>query len=543
MLQSKKTVSTCSAVLALALVLSACSGKGEEGTGSSDEGAKEKTVSNLNDSGFPIVKEPIQLTFFTGKAPTTANNWKETALWKEYAKMTNVNVDFQLVSFETMAEKRNLALASGDYPDAFHTTRLSAADLMQYGSQGTFVKLNDLIDKYAPNLKRLMDKYPFVKQGITMPDGNIYSFPLVYEPGFDTILISNKLWIQKEWLDKLNMPEPQTVDEFYNYLKSVKGKDLNGNGKDDEIPFGGVGYTGLMDNLKGAFGLMNRGVNHKNVDVDPKTNKLRFTPADDSYKQLLQFMNKLHSEGLLDKESVTIKSNPFYAKGAEGVYGATSLTWPSTLMNQNGYVVSPALKGPNGDRMYSNIQSSLVQVGAFVITDKNKYPEATVRWIDHFYGDEGSKMFFMGIKDVSYTESADGTIDYVDEIKKNPQGLTLEQAVVKYVTWPGGSYPGIVTPNYFKAVTEEMNKATDKLKPYMIKDIWPAFTFTNEEAEQLKVLSTDINTYVDQMASKFITGEAPFTEWENYVNTLKKMKIDDYLKVYQAAYDRYEKAK
>lgn len=36
---------------------------------------------------------------------------------------------------------------------------------MKYGAQGTFVKLNDLIDKYAPNFKKLMDKYPDLKKG------------------------------------------------------------------------------------------------------------------------------------------------------------------------------------------------------------------------------------------------------------------------------------------------------------------------------------------------------------------------------------------
>jgi putative aldouronate transport system substrate-binding protein len=43
------------------------------------------------------------------------------------------------------------------------------------------------------------------------------------------------------------------------------------------------------------------------------------------------------------------------------------------------------------------------------------------------------------------------------------------------------------------------------------------------------------------MTLKFIMGSTPFTEWDNYIATLKKMGLDDYMKIYKAAYDRYSK--
>ncbi len=110
--------------------------------------------SNLTDSGFPIVKEPIDLTFFTGKPPNTGNSYEDTLVWETYRELTDINVEFQLIPFSALEERRNLSLASGDYPDAFHTARLSTNDLIRYGEQGVLIPLNDLIKEHAPNFQK-----------------------------------------------------------------------------------------------------------------------------------------------------------------------------------------------------------------------------------------------------------------------------------------------------------------------------------------------------------------------------------------------------
>lgn len=540
-----KSIKWTSLVLTAAVTAGMVSGcSGDKGTPSGGKDAPKAGEAAINGTGFPIVKDPLKMTFLTAKAPTTANNWNETMLWQEYAKMTNMNIDFQLVPFDAFTEKRNLALASGDYPDVIYLARMSTDDLMKYGSQGVLIKLNDLIDKYAPNFKKLMDQYPEVKKAITMPDGNIYSFPNMLAPEFTSVRMGAKLWIKKEWLDALNMKEPTTTEEFYNYLKAVKNTDLNKNGKPDEVPLGGTKLKDIIGHFKGFFGLMNRGTSHPNVDVDA-SGKLRFIPIDDRYKELLQYMNKLYAEGLIDKDILPNEkdANKFYAKGAEGVYGAVKITSPFTLMKQSGYVGLGALQGPKGDKLYSEFRPAVNGAGAFVITDKNKNAAATVRWMDYFYGEEGNKMFFMGFKDKSYIEKPDGTLAYTDEITKNPQGLTLEQALVKYVTWPGGGYPGIVRQKYFSGAESlpESIDAAKKAEPNLPKEVWPAFSYTDKESEQMIAMNTDLTNYIDEMTTKFVTGTTPFSEWDKYVAAIKKMKLDDYMKMYQAAYDRYKK--
>ena len=40
-------------------------------------------------------------------------------------------------------------------------------------------------------------------------------------------------FIRKDWLDKLGLEQPKTIDDFYNVLKAFKEQDPDGNGAND----------------------------------------------------------------------------------------------------------------------------------------------------------------------------------------------------------------------------------------------------------------------------------------------------------------------
>ncbi|MDS2816641.1 ABC transporter substrate-binding protein, partial [Streptococcus pneumoniae] len=88
---------------------------------------------------------------------------------------TNYQSDF--------AEKRNLDISSGDLPDAIHNDGASDVDLMNWAKKGVIIPVEDLIDKYMPNLKKILDEKPEYKALMTAPDGHIYSFPWIEELG------------------------------------------------------------------------------------------------------------------------------------------------------------------------------------------------------------------------------------------------------------------------------------------------------------------------------------------------------------------------
>ncbi|WP_409347151.1 extracellular solute-binding protein [Paenibacillus sp. MBLB4367] len=529
----KKWIALSTGTVMVSSLLTGCGGgDGDKKT----EPKKTETQSNLTSSGVPIVKDPVTIKMFAPKR-FASQNLNDIKLWNEYKKMTNVNVEWTEVPSDQLKEKKNIVLASGEYPDAFFGSGFTASDLQKYGQQGAFIKLNDLIEKNAPNIKKLIDQNPEVKKAITMPDGNIYSIPTMADPSFKAMRSGSFLWYQKQWLDKVGMSEPKTTEELYTFLKKVKEQDPN------IIPIGGSAITSLIPHLKGAWGLGNRGTSHGNVDVDPKTGELRFIPASTEYKEMLQYITKLYSEGLLDKDIFSANRDQMIANGTQGKYAVHPGYNPEVAWKQKGYIGGLPLKGPNGEQLYANAGSLAMGIGQFVITKSNKNPDVTMRWIDYLYSDEGAKMFFMGFENVTYTKTADGQYEYMDEIKNNPKGLTQDQAVGQYLVWPGGGYAGLLKPQFFKGAegTPASAEAAKKVESQYPKEIWPPFTYTVEELDKLSALQTDITTYVTEMQAKFITGSIPFTEWDKYTATLQKMGLDNYMKIYKAAYDRYKK--
>ncbi len=398
---------------------------------------EENVPDNLNLEGFPIVKEPLTLKAMVSKHAAQPS-WNEILVWQEYEKMTGIKIEWEEVSSD-LSEKRNLALASGEYPDVFYRASVPDTELMKYGTQGVFIALNDLIDQYGPNYKKLLEENPDAAKAARMPDGNIYSYVQYTES--DPIQINPKLYINKIWLDKVGKDMPTTIDELYEVLKAFREEDPNGNGKTDEIPLTAQSLGHIQNIFYGAWGLRNRGTDHPNVDIDEGTGELRFIPIQPEYKEMLEFINKLYTEGLLDEEIFTMNVAQLVAKGDQDLVGAFSHTTVQQIGKRGNEAfegLTEALKGPYGHQLWAK-RGNIGARGAFVITDKCKYPEAAVRWIDYFYTEEGARFLFLGIEGKTYEKTADGEYEFLPEIVDNiPEGSNFDQVISKYVPYAGG---------------------------------------------------------------------------------------------------------
>lgn len=526
-------------ILLLMFFIVACGN--EEKVKEEQEKERKKSEENLTAEGMPIVNEPITLDFFTAKSNVNLPvDWNDLMMWNKYAELTNVKVNWvEQVSMDSLAEKRNLALVGERLPDVFYAADLSNVDLFNYGQQGTFIELNDLIEKHAPNLNKLIEENPDIKKGLTFPNGKIYSLPSLRDEAFLSIRIGAIPWFNKVWLDKFEMDIPETTEDFYAYLKAVKEQDPNGNGQADEIPYGGVNIDDLADWLKGSFGLGHNGDGH--IDKDPEGEGLRFIPTSERYKELLEFLNKLYKEELIQQNIFSIEWDQYMAAGAEGKYGSTLFWDPSRTFASDDqgdeYVGAAALKGPHGDQMYSSVLNPMFSIGGFALTRENANPAATVRWLDYFYSDEGARLLYMGVEGETYEEK-DGAFKYLDEILNSDD---RNQAISNYLPWVGVNPPGIVKQDYF--IGAETSPATlevsERIRPFVPEELWSKFTYDEEESKFLASVGVDIEKYVKEMRDKFISGDTSFEEWDNYVKTLEDIGVEKYLEINEAAYERY----
>lgn len=531
-MKSKRVMSAVmTAVLSAAVCIGALAGCGGQGN---QKGGAGDNAALVNKEGFPIVNEPLTLQVMGQKAGIHGP-WEEMQFFKTMEEKTKIHLDFKTPGVENYDELKNLAFASNELPDFFFNGMLTRADEFNYGKQGLLIPLQDLIEEYAPNIKKLLDLREDVKKLITV-DGNIYALPSVSSTG-----MCIDLWINYKWMEKLGITQvPQTTEELYEMLVRFKNEDPNGNGLPDEIPLSAADMFGLREVMISYFG-------NVSADIEVKDGKVIFSPMTENYREYLKFANRLYEEGLLDSEVYTQTVAQWTAKGKDNKVGIAFQAAPFLYYDVKSdeenleYKLLPALTSPiNSEKVYP-LYSTGVTTGTFAVTSSNPCPEAAVRWVDWLYSEEGaiylSHLDYWKWCDEGQTAWENTWPEDVEDTEQFRGSLTPS---------PGGALPtwqGDYFTKQYNIVNNWMNDVNaGETFPYA-RSAYPQLIYSEEEQKVLNEKKTDIVSYVSQMEAKFITGVEPIEKYDEFVVTLDKMGIQDIIRVNQEAYDRYNGTK
>lgn len=208
------------------------------------------------------------------------------------------NVDLKLTNL-TAEDLRNtvaVRFASGDAPDVVVLPFKEVA--ISLFEQGQIAEVSDILP-YMPQAAMYVTKN-FANWATV--DGNMIGIPR-----YNTFQDNWGFFIRKDWLEKLGMEMPRTVDDLYAYAEAVTKNDPDGDGKADTWFMGGAGGGagfGMLDSLRSAFG-------HPSWNV--KDGKINHPMLDGTTKSFLEFLKKLNDNGLLTPDWYTISWEPFKA--------------------------------------------------------------------------------------------------------------------------------------------------------------------------------------------------------------------------------------
>ncbi len=500
---------------------------------------------------LPIVKEKLSLTYWVplnANVAATMKSYNEVACHKEVEKRTNIHYEFQHPTLNQEAEQFNLVLASGKYPDLIEYNWLTGATggPSRYIKDGVILKLNDLIDQYAPNLKKILTDRPDIRRLLVTDSGEIYCFPFLR---LDPILcVSQGMTMRGDWLDKLGLKMPTTIDEWHTALVAFKEKDPNGNGKADEIPL-----STWRSNARGAF-LRQAFVGAWGVAWEFYQDKgvVKYGPLQPEFKEFLKVMVQWYKEGLMDKDAFTDKQANFDAKITNSQIGSATMSGGSGIGKYMPLMASkdktfkivgtpyPTLKAGEkpqfGDRTFPYYGD-----GSVAITSANKHVVETVKVLDYGYSAEGGLLYNFGIEGVSYT-MVSGKPIFTPEVLKNPKGLPSGQAIAQYArsihNGPFVQDPGYIMQYY--ELPEQKDALQLWMQPTNEKQL-PPVTPTPEEGKKFATVMADINTRFVEVFEKVWSGALPFESWDTFTKDLKQMGIDDAIKIQQGALDRFNK--
>lgn len=545
--------------LSFSLVLSACSTESNTPAANTPSGSAPVASDVFSPVGeYPIVKKPMTIKMFAPQFASIEN--METNTFTKYVQdKTNIQIKWDLVPDKALNDRKQLMLASGDYPEVILHGSLTKDEQMKYGKQGVFIPLNELIDKYAPNFKKAMADLPYLKSSITAPDGNIYALPQINECYHCNY--AQKLWINQSWLDKLGLKMPTTTDEFYEVLKAFKEKDPNGNGKKDEIPL-----TGSDDMWAGNISsfLMNSFIIDDQVDKDSgtflqlKDGKVDLVANKAEWKQGLLYLNKLYKEGLIDPASFTQNSDAIQQLGNRqdaNVMGGITTALISYAHSPDekhprhkDYITVPPLKGPNGVQQagyFAGVGSSQM-----AITNKATKEQqiAAIRLADYLYTEEAIVLEERGPEGKEWRKAKEGEQDMNGKPAKYANIPKTETKTTHNDGWEQigpslrtfqyrDSWAALQDPFAEGAYEVRLKRESAKYEPFQSKMMYPSSVFIAlEDAEVAAQLKTTIRDYIKSNMAQFITGSKGIEkDWDSYVKGFDGLQLGKYIEIYQKA--------
>ncbi|WP_379159537.1 extracellular solute-binding protein [Paenibacillus sp. sgz5001063] len=187
----------------------------------------------------------------------------------------------------------NLRLAQGQIPDLFRIRQ--PQDLLKYESQGALAEIpRDILLHNAPNLMKIINQNAPGYLSYGEIGGKLYGIPVVNPTNIYRIPIVYR----KDWLDKLGLEVPETLEEFEKVMYGFANNDPDGNGKKDTYGLSSEG----MNVVFGAFGQI---VFADQLYFNIKGQDLVIGALEPEMKEALELLQKWYKDGIIDPEFIT----------------------------------------------------------------------------------------------------------------------------------------------------------------------------------------------------------------------------------------------
>jgi putative aldouronate transport system substrate-binding protein len=375
-------------ILTLALFTAACSNNGNSVSVNKEQGTTPSTT--MQPSGkIDIFKlpSPVELSIAKKVNPDAKLPQGDTLDNNQYSRylFDKSNVKFNVLwsaAGQDYDQKIKLAIASNDLPDVM------IVDETVFRSLAKANQLADLTDVYnnyaSPLLKELYASTDNKALDKATIKGKLLAFPNISIQADGPSM----LWVRKDWLDKLGLQPPKTVDDMAIIAKAFVDRDPDGDGKPDTIGLPGNSQeiaitTGTAD-FTGLFAAYNA---FPGMWMKDSNGKVVYGSTTSEAKEALGKLKELYAAGLVDKEFVLQKDPAkLIASGKAGMFfGPWYSPWfplndsvkNDPKANWQPYLIADA-KG--------QVNSRTIPVSSqFVVVKKGQqHPEALMIYINDF---------------------------------------------------------------------------------------------------------------------------------------------------------------
>lgn len=506
-------------------------------------------------------EEQTNFSIFAGISALSPDN-SEKPLVQQMNEAMGVTIEWNCVSGDTLTEKKNLILNAGsDLPDALMAASLTDSELLTYGGNGLLIPLEDYINEETmPNLMKIVEKRPEMLATCTMPDGHIYGLPGISEMGFEYTdgntyyigAIPQFTAINTDWLEAVGMEMPTTVDELHDVLVAFRDQDVNGNGDPtDEIPLSFIfpekngSWCAGLGTLLAPFGCTDYQADHRAIE----DGKVYYQAASEEYKNAIAYYHDWFEEGLIDIEIFSQDSSQYIAKGnGEDPRLGVFVWWeiPEVVGEERAesYEYLPILEGPDGTYGVNLNEMGTTSHNSFSVTNACENPELLLKWVDQMYDPINSMQAIYGPIGVYWDEEPDENGCYsMRELKEGETAGELKSksellGPTEQLTEDYGTY-------YY--LEDRAQERLNDLKSFWFNyvdstEYYPSVTYTADEIEVINDKLSDIKALTEEKVAHWLRDGGIEEEWDQYLQDLDNMGLQEVVGAWQAAYDRYQEA-
>jgi putative aldouronate transport system substrate-binding protein len=486
--------------------------------------------------------EPLDVLMWTRDIA----NFAGMDYYKELETQTGVKINLTTAHSSEWTTKTNLMFASGEYADVILRGGIEPE---RYGvDQKILIPLEDHIEKSMPVYKAILARDPALNDYMRASDGHIYYTGFLMP---QNINVEAHLFINKAWLDKLGLPVPVSIAEFENTLRAFRDRDPNGNGIKDELPFSGTwgSYESVLEFLS-FWGIPFK--NNENWLYITDDHQVTSQLLHQNFRPAMETLSRWYREGLIDMETLTQDLNAHTAK-LDGALMGTFWRWrmlakstPDDVVAQYTGILPIAALPSARPRIHRYLE--LPSRGAY-ITTACKDIENACKWIDAQYAFENQLNGYYG----PYKEVVqDGkTVQYGwefdDKGKVNFYTTDLEsvpnQSAIHFYSGPEYFEKFNMPPQRIEKTTYcEMYTDAGMVETNSGEILMSLVKMSAEDMARRDLLKAEVNTLAKETITNFITKGVTDTSWNTFTVTLQSLHIDEYIALYQAAYNRYREA-
>ena len=473
-----------------------------------------------------VADQDIARTFTLMRAgaddDTCPSNW---AWLQEMQEYVNVFMEFINVPSAAWVERKNLTFATGDFPDIMMDENILDTDILR--NLDVLVRLCAYFDDYAPHITYAMYRFPELRQVKTAPDGYIYGFGQMRQ----LVNTPQMVMMNQVWLDELGLDIPTTTDELLMTLRAFR----------DSAP-GRIPLTFMPNGspqgwapLFGPFGIIAYSSPRTPLShfVNVENQQVVFVPMDERFKEAVQFLHLLFSEGLIDPEVFTHDWNQYFAKISPEVDLVGMYIFWSRGDNADRFTDIMPVMGPRGYQLHPRNNAATFRRNLAIVFNTAEEPQHIVRWFDALHIEDFAIQSYYGPYGITLQKNPDGTRTYIPEGGGATWGVCFADAS-----------PTAILPEWHATIVlsddlADKSRNNAMLQPFTPDEIFPNVMYTLEELEQLSILVADIHSYVERTLVRWVTSGGIEDEWEAHLVQLQRMNVDQLIQIYQDALDRY----